>query len=45
MKKQYLLIYNNPALFKILNELKHALKFEIKNLSENDLKKKIIMMI
>ena len=40
MKKQYLLIYNYPALFKILNELKHALKFEIKNLSENDLKKK-----
>ncbi len=40
MKKQYLLIYNYPALFKILNELKHVLKFEIKNLSENDLKKK-----
>lgn len=40
MNKQYLLIYNYPALFKILNELRHALGFEIKNLSENDLKKK-----
>ena len=40
MNKQYLLIYNYPALFKILNELRHALGFEIKNLSENDLKNK-----
>ena len=40
MNKQYLLIYNFPALYKILNELRHVLGFEIKNLSENDLKKK-----
>ena len=40
MNKQYLLIYNFPALYKILNELRHVLGFEIKNLTENDLKKK-----
>ena len=40
MNKQYLLIYNYPALFKILKELRDALGFEIKNLSENDLKNK-----
>ena len=40
MNKQYLLIHNFPALYKILNELRHVLGFEIKNLSENDLKKK-----
>ena len=40
MNKQYLLIYNFPALYKILNELRHVLGFEIKNLSDNDLKKK-----
>ncbi len=40
MNKQYLLIYNFPALYKILNELRYVLGFEIKNLTENDLKKK-----
>ena len=40
MNKQYLLIHNCPVLFNILNELKHTLQFEVKNLSENDLKKK-----
>ena len=45
MNKQYLLIYNFPALYKILNELRHVLGFEIKNLTENDLKKKITLMI
>ena len=40
MNKQYLLIHNYPVLFNILNELKHTLQFEVKNLSENDLKKK-----
>ena len=40
MNKQYLLIYNYPALFSIFNELKHILGFEVKNLSENDFKKK-----
>ena len=40
MNKQYLLIYNYPALFNIFNELKHILGFDVKNLSENDFKKK-----
>ena len=40
MNKQYLLIYNYPALFSIFNELKEVLGFEVKNLSENDFKKK-----
>ena len=40
MNKQYLLIYNYPALFNIFNELKHNLGFDVKNLSENDFKKK-----
>ena len=39
MNKQYLLIYNYPALFNIFNELKHVLSFEVKNLSENEYKK------
>ena len=40
MNKQYLLIYNYPALFNIFNELKNVLDFEVKNLSENEFKKK-----
>ena len=40
MNKQYLLIYNYPALFSIFYELKDVLGFEVKNLSENDFKKK-----
>ena len=40
MNKQYLLIYNYPALFNIFNELKNVLDFEVKNLGENEFKKK-----
>jgi len=42
MNKQYLLIYNYPALFAILYELKHLLSFELKEIKNSyQLKKNI----
>ena len=39
MKKQNLIIYELPVLFKILNELKSDLNFEVKDISQNELNK------